>query len=313
MPAWHETFSYVLSEFIIAGLPVLVNEFGALAERVRAHQAGWVVGSVDAAVEQIAKLVRAPELLRPVAEQVRGLRHLSLEENAEAYRRTYAEAGLLPAGQTIRVDPHAVADLAQHRVKSASSSTTEQGTPHSPGVPVPDYQQEFWYRQFLKIKRFIPGQFRRYGRDRLLRHQYQTWRVLYPDRQARSSGVRLLKRGFNETTWLVRSRDPQFVFRLEPVQTRNVRLIRFRILQDLECEAMAQVYWTHSPDEAFDEMRSARMILDGKPGEWREYLLRLDSPGLGPLWRAGELIYRLRFDPIDQPGIICLGPFEMGG
>jgi hypothetical protein len=55
------------------------------------------------------------------------------------------------------------------------------------------------------------------------------------------------------------------------------------------------------------------MILDGKPGEWREYLLRLDSPGLGPLWRAGELIYRLRFDPIDQPGIICLGPFELGG
>jgi hypothetical protein len=76
---------------------------------------------------------------------------------------------------------------------------------------------------------------------------------------------------------------------------------------------MAQVYWTHSPDEAFDERRSARMILDGKPGEWREYLLRLDSPGLGPLWRAGELIYRLRFDPIDQPGIICLGPFELGG
>jgi glycosyltransferase involved in cell wall biosynthesis len=315
MPACHETFSYVLSELMIAGLPVLVNELGAVAERVRAHGAGWVVGSVDDAVQKIAELVRAPDLLRPVAEHLRGLRHMSLEEDSEAHRRAYVDAGLLAnMGQTLGVDPLAIADLALHWEIPAADTTSREGKQLSPGMPpVPAYQKQFWYPQFVKIKRFIPASLLRYGRDALLRYQYRTWRVLHVDRQAKSSGVRLLKRGLNETTWVVRGRDPQFVFALNPVPARTVRLIRFRMLQELECEATAQIFWTHSPDAAFDETRSARVALDGRAGEWHEYLLNLDSPMVGPLWRAGELIYRLRFVPIDSPGVFSVGPIEMGG
>jgi hypothetical protein len=237
---------------------------------------------------------------------------MSVEENAETHRAAYAGAGLLAGmGQTLPVDPLAIADLAQHWVIPAADTATPRAL--SLGMPpVPAYQKRFWYRQFLKIKQLVPGSLRRYGRDALLRYQYRTWRVLHLDHHAKSSGVQLLKRSLNETTWLVR-RDPQFDFALKPVPAGKVRLIRFRILQELEGESTAQIFWTHSPDASFDETRSVRVALDGRVGEWRECLLRLDSPRVGPLWRAGELIYRLRFVPMDTPGVISIGPIEMGG
>src|SRR5207237_10860082 len=143
---------------------------------------------------------------------------------AEAHRQAYLDAGLLAnLGQPLRADPLAIADLARHWITPSSDASTP-GAQLSPGMlPVPAYQKQFWYRQFVKIKQFVPGSVRRFGRDALLRYQYRTWRVLRLDRQAKSTGVRLLKRSLNETTWLVPGRDPQFVFTLKPVPAREVR------------------------------------------------------------------------------------------
>lgn len=154
---------------------------------------------------------------------------------------------------------------------------------------------------------------RRYGRDALLRHQYRTVRVLRPERQATATGLALVKRGLAETTWRVDERDARFVFTLDPVPAAAVNLLRFRMLQEVEREGAARIYWTHAPDQAFDETRSVSIALNGQPGVWREYLLRLDTAKVRPQWRAGERIHRLRFDPIDHPGIIALGPIELGG
>jgi len=52
-----ESFSYTLSEVWAAGIPVIVPEEGALAERVRLHQGGWLLPERFSA-EQAAHLLR---------------------------------------------------------------------------------------------------------------------------------------------------------------------------------------------------------------------------------------------------------------
>ena len=47
MSSWPETFSYTLSESIAAFIPPIVSDFGALSERVRDHDIGWVVDFYD--------------------------------------------------------------------------------------------------------------------------------------------------------------------------------------------------------------------------------------------------------------------------
>ncbi|MGZ4786719.1 MAG: glycosyltransferase [Acidimicrobiales bacterium] len=47
--AYAETFGLVMSEAILAGVPVIGASYGALGERIRAHGAGWTIDPTDAA------------------------------------------------------------------------------------------------------------------------------------------------------------------------------------------------------------------------------------------------------------------------
>jgi hypothetical protein len=312
MPACHETFSYVVSELFVSSIPILTNDMGAPPERVRDH-GGWVVRSVAEAAEKLAELAAQPDLIERQRARLRGFRHQTLQENAETHRALYGSAGLAERLRgELPAHPRAIADLAAHWSEARLRAAKGQAAAFA-HAPEPEYQRRGWYRRFLQIKPFIPARVRRYGRDMLLRHQYRTVRVLRPDREAQASGVTLLQRRLAETTWMVQDRDAQFVFILDPIAASEVKLLRFRMLQQAESESSARIYWTHAPGEAFDEKRSTSVELNGRAGEWREYLLRLDSAKLGASWRAGERIHRLRFDPIDRPGVISLGPIELGG
>ena len=314
LPACRETFSYVLSEFVLAGLPVLVNELGAPAERTRNLGIGWVASSLEEAAETVRELTQHRDLLRDVAKRVRATHHVTLEENAEAHRTVYARSGVLSRLDRLVVTaPIDLAALAASWTEPTDKPTRKQAMETHVAVVDPTYQKAQWYRTFLKVKPLIPGPLRRAGRDVLLRYQYKTWRVLHPNRDGEVNGLRLLKRGVNEATWAIDDANARITFDVGPVPTRSVRLIRFRLLRQNQNEAFAQIFWTHSPDEGFDANRSVRVSLDSRTGEWREYLLRLDTPQVAQAWRAGENVYGLRFDPSNVPGIISLGPIELGG
>ena len=51
-----ETFSYLVSEHIMMGLPIMCFDIGAQADKVRAYDKGIVVKDVDEMVEKIEKL-----------------------------------------------------------------------------------------------------------------------------------------------------------------------------------------------------------------------------------------------------------------
>jgi hypothetical protein len=52
------------------------------------------------------------------------------------------------------------------------------------------------------------------------------------------------------------------------------------------------------------------VLLNGAADEWGEYSVRLDTPDIAARWRSGRLLH-LRFDPVDQPGILELGRAEL--
>lgn len=43
LPIWPETFCYTISEAVLCGIPVLVTDIGALSQRVREMDCGWIV------------------------------------------------------------------------------------------------------------------------------------------------------------------------------------------------------------------------------------------------------------------------------
>lgn len=65
---WAETFSYTLSEAILAGIPVIATDLGALRERVSRHGVGFLVEHDDP-VPRVAHLLEDlaahPEILQP--------------------------------------------------------------------------------------------------------------------------------------------------------------------------------------------------------------------------------------------------------
>lgn len=67
---WPETFCYTLSEAIMAGVPVLVTDIGALGERVKHMGCGWVM-PYHAASEELLECI------------------ISIKENREEYKRVW--------------------------------------------------------------------------------------------------------------------------------------------------------------------------------------------------------------------------------
>lgn len=91
---WPETYSYTLSEAVACGIPVLVTGFGALGERVREMDCGWIVPK-EAAAEDLRNIIRQlkdrGDDYQKKAEKARGVRLRTAEEMCSIYRKMYEE------------------------------------------------------------------------------------------------------------------------------------------------------------------------------------------------------------------------------
>jgi GT2 family glycosyltransferase/glycosyltransferase involved in cell wall biosynthesis len=71
---WPETFSYTLSEFVEAGIPVIAGRLGAQAERIERCRLGWTVPDIRDPAATLAildDLIRHPSTLREAAAAMR--------------------------------------------------------------------------------------------------------------------------------------------------------------------------------------------------------------------------------------------------
>ncbi len=93
LPECDETFSFALSEALIAGLPVLACDRGAVGERVGRDGTGVVVSATAEALETLTRFAADRSALEPYRERVRGLAHRTIANNAADYMQLYASLG----------------------------------------------------------------------------------------------------------------------------------------------------------------------------------------------------------------------------
>ena len=87
-----ETFCYTLSEAQLAGVPVVATDIGALGERLRADQTGWLVShDADAAaiLKTIEEIFRDEAACNQVHTRLASFRHGSIEAMCREYEQLY--------------------------------------------------------------------------------------------------------------------------------------------------------------------------------------------------------------------------------
>ena len=304
LPLWEETYSYILSEALVAGIPVIVSNHGALKERVERDQSGFTVSNAEEAAAIIAELYSKPDTLDELTMHVRSLRLPSHTQNAEEHRKIYKAAGFYRFDEKpLPIKPEYLHELADRR-KHPETKTL-------PGDALHKYQRNLLYPYFLKIRHLIPKSFRQWGKSLLVNREKRIKRKFDLDRFSGSvKGLRLIYRGHQGSKYESLSDDPQFILKSNPFPSNAVQSIRFRISRGMAGYAFSQIYWTHATEESFSEQKSAKIFLNSKTNVMEEYILDLSSPNLSA-WRAGERIFRLRFDPVNLPGVIEIGSLEL--
>lgn len=86
-----ETFSYTLSESWASGIPVLVNNRGALGSRVNNNETGWIIDNLSSTslLDEIKNIYNNSELYESVKENIIQQASKSTNQMVNIYRETY--------------------------------------------------------------------------------------------------------------------------------------------------------------------------------------------------------------------------------
>jgi glycosyltransferase involved in cell wall biosynthesis len=89
--SYAETFGLVMTEALVAGLPVIGARYGALGERIRASGAGWTIDPMDGVGLRalIERLDRARDELERTTRRARAVELHTVGQTADRYLRLY--------------------------------------------------------------------------------------------------------------------------------------------------------------------------------------------------------------------------------
>jgi GT2 family glycosyltransferase/2-polyprenyl-3-methyl-5-hydroxy-6-metoxy-1,4-benzoquinol methylase len=308
LPAWHETFSYVLSEALLAGVPALVSDRGALGERMRAIGAGRVVDSVAEAARVVAELCRDRAPLATWSGRASAHRHRTVADSGADHRHLYERLGFLVDEPLEPADAPAL--LALH---GALAPAPRGARPMAPVQVRTNGVEGGSLVQTLKDVVL--------ARPRLA----SAARIVFAGARALpgvgTPGLGVPRRGWHNvallrrTPWSVAlealNPDPQLHLATGPLDAAQVRAVRFLLRHELPEGAYAQLFWTHDEREPFSELNSVQLPLGAGDGRWHRYVLRLDGPEVRQRWRAAPRVVKLRLDPTSVPGRFELGRIDL--
>jgi GT2 family glycosyltransferase len=304
LPEIDEPFSSALSDSFSAGVPALVLDRGSLAERVSALRGGFVVLSVEEATRKIAFLIADRAPLASCVERI-GESHLDTPaEVADRYRKLYLDVGfeLAPDAELRSGWLHEISERAG--VPPAPLLVSMEGSAQGPA------RSTRARRAMGVLKPIVPKPLRESIRVAFERIEEPPVLILKL-RRATLRALAVQDKALTSRTFAARTDDPQIEFRFSPFAPAAVAELRFKMRRREAGPARAQFFWAHERDAPFSEALSASIDLDGGPGEWRQYRVRLDSDNVRAAWRRGPRIARIRFDPLSAPGIFDLGSLEL--
>ncbi|MEG1406739.1 MAG: glycosyltransferase [Ruthenibacterium sp.] len=157
LPMVSETFCYTLSEALLCGKPVIVTDIGALGERVRDMDCGWVI-PVDATAEDVLSMLQYlrenPNEFARVQQNVNRLQLRTVEEMTQQYATMYENQTTFPRN----------AKFSKLLIKNAAVQNKKetQDTPQAETAYIRLLEQElqsirqsFSYRMLRKVLRLI--------------------------------------------------------------------------------------------------------------------------------------------------------------
>ena len=87
-----ETYSYSLSESIACGIPVLAFNIGALGERVKKSQVGWLIdanSTCDQIIQKIREIASNPEQYTKIVDNINKISLKTVNQMANDYHKIY--------------------------------------------------------------------------------------------------------------------------------------------------------------------------------------------------------------------------------
>ena len=172
MSMWPETYSYTLSESLIAEIPVITFDLGAIAERVKAIDAGWIF-PIHSTAKDIFKFILTVKsnIAGEYQKKKENIRHYlkemkSVKEMADEYARIY--------NKTINTFPVLAYDTNDTQSKIEFYKKSRELNPSS----IKSIQEK---KEYKRIKNIIKGSapFKRAFREmKLYRETYKNskWR-----------------------------------------------------------------------------------------------------------------------------------------
>lgn len=89
---WPETYSYIMTEAIACGIPVIAFDFGAIAERIKKYNLGWVVTPTDdinLILNKINDFLSDKENYDKVISSINSYKVKTTKEMAKEYKEIY--------------------------------------------------------------------------------------------------------------------------------------------------------------------------------------------------------------------------------
>lgn len=92
LPIWPETFSYVLTESFLAGIPVIGSNIGALSQRITEGENGWKVDLLDMdrnVINKLTELMKDRNQIYLIKEKMSKQKYKTIDEMIDEYREIY--------------------------------------------------------------------------------------------------------------------------------------------------------------------------------------------------------------------------------
>jgi len=308
LPNVDETFSYVLSEALAAGVPVLATAKGSLPERLEESRAGVVVKDIEEARHWIERACHDRGELRRLSENARAVKQFSSADNARAYLELYRRHNLFASGAEQILPTEAV-------VQELVARTTNTDPAAPPFVPQPRYQKRGWYPAFLSIKSLVPAPVRKVGRaalvggERFLNREH----LATPNAAINGCeliGIRLVERLEQRVVLEVLEEPASMIFQPKPFRPEWVDSIRLAIRRLDAGRARARLLWVHSFEENFTDEKSLQIELS-RHSAYRVLLVK--DADTKQSWLNGPEIVKVRLDLVSEPGAFEVGPLDFGG
>jgi GT2 family glycosyltransferase/glycosyltransferase involved in cell wall biosynthesis len=305
LPACHETFSFTLSEALLAGIPVLALNTGSLEERLTDAGLGECLCKTPAnVVERLLYFLAYRSELSKLQEQVRSYRHSTWQECADRILDAYGPSAAALQQRSTEIPEAAQRETFAAHLRAFPPADQEQ----SPLVSVEELRPEWWSAASRHLGR-AAGIVEQYFKGFFLRQKIRVVEYFAFRQLARqcslSADTQLLQIGARSAAFRAHGRDPYLVFPQKRILTGEVDCLRLRIRCDTQRQPKAQLFWTHEQGEAFSEAKSLRIPLQQTSG-WQDILLDFRRWTARRSWQTGPAVVALRLDPLD-----CEGYFEL--